>query len=1039
MSSSRSGVKYGKHKGLKKPKKSDSNFLQDFEKKKNDNVSTFEEIINQNEHTNRTLRHNKRHRLDKMCDSSKSIFSKSNTFESSSTGVKMLQLTLNKISDSVNSPLNINKTFHVSSSEDEINNTRSFFDLVDTSSKFTSHQIPQDSKMLQSDQPNNTKDLILNSGQSLDNTTNPFDDNPFSSSSDKYKDKSLLVRCKHTISPKEKYNKESLDYKKIDNNIQMSSNSQNSTPLKSKYFLNDWVNTPNSSNSNNPFQLNSPISKRDASINTNYSPLNGIAKSLTIPSLKLSILALKINTKVLWAVKHKNVRFYLIMNFMSRSIKVMSTNKMVFEYSTKNNEAILAFKSIFESPLSNKDPSNNQCDISGNNTPKPKKSNLEVSIGIIFDMKHEQTLRVVALGTFKSRLEKITKNIVRLSVLSSKEHDSIVNIIGKHPELNVTLSSDSEAEPIKSNNHEKSETSTEKVASVKQIEDSEFINKSDSAQAPDFELNDDNTLKNPIPLDSIDTNLDSDSDFEQNKLTRRDRKPETKLEDGDLILFRFPFTSTTSIHVSKQDYMRLKDGEFLNDTLIDFYLRFLTENLKKSNPDLENQVFIYSSFFYELYCKYSKQEKEKRFDSVRKWTSKNDILSKKYLFVPINKNYHWFLALVINPNRLIKKNIENSEGSNIEPNSVDDDLTNTSNDNRTDSVEILLKSDNTSESINDNELKYENKEYNSTSNPLEPTNSSFIDSNVVIEKNDKAFYNFGNCSDEISENKKIDTKEIISLSDLKNLIQQKGYENEQQSIEEVNFGENVKSHENSPTDQVEQERIQLDEIQRETNAIEISKKASKTVSTDEIHIELSENAPNAQKLANSSISTQNAEDEILDDIMIKKYWFRGSSEQSFKNSGKKITETSSHKKIISDSTEPDNFKNTKNYIDLDLKTWIVIFDSLGGRHRSVIENLNAYIRSMVSDITGLDADGIIQGIYAKVPRQSNYSDCGLYLLQYVEEFMKDPSVLEKLVNRVEMQRWFSLERMHKKRSELKNLCGVLTNKYKESTLTQKDE
>lgn len=30
----------------------------------------------------------------------------------------------------------------------------------------------------------------------------------------------------------------------------------------------------------------------------------------------------------------------------------------------------------------------------------------------------------------------------------------------------------------------------------------------------------------------------------------------------------------------------------------------------------------------------------------------------------------------------------------------------------------------------------------------------------------------------------------------------------------------------------------------------------------------------------------------------------------------------------------------------------------------------------------------LRGVYAKVPLQDNYSDCGLYVLQYAESFFK---------------------------------------------------
>uniref|UniRef100_A0A667Z3P7 Si:dkey-100n23.3 n=1 Tax=Myripristis murdjan TaxID=586833 RepID=A0A667Z3P7_9TELE len=57
--------------------------------------------------------------------------------------------------------------------------------------------------------------------------------------------------------------------------------------------------------------------------------------------------------------------------------------------------------------------------------------------------------------------------------------------------------------------------------------------------------------------------------------------------------------------------------------------------------------------------------------------------------------------------------------------------------------------------------------------------------------------------------------------------------------------------------------------------------------------------------------------------------------------------------------------------------------------------------------------------HCRVPLQDNSSDCGLYLLQYVESFLKDPVVHFDLPLRLE--RWFPRQQVRRKRDEIRDL------------------
>jgi sentrin-specific protease 7 len=81
------------------------------------------------------------------------------------------------------------------------------------------------------------------------------------------------------------------------------------------------------------------------------------------------------------------------------------------------------------------------------------------------------------------------------------------------------------------------------------------------------------------------------------------------------------------------------------------------------------------------------------------------------------------------------------------------------------------------------------------------------------------------------------------------------------------------------------------------------------------------------------------------------------------------------------------------------KPTIITLDSFGVGHPGQVSTLKKYVEAEALDKRGMNAAAAsIQGMTATgMPVQSNYCDCGLYLVGYVEEFAKDP---EGFVNKV---------------------------------------
>ncbi|XP_073711808.1 sentrin-specific protease 6 isoform X2 [Misgurnus anguillicaudatus] len=120
------------------------------------------------------------------------------------------------------------------------------------------------------------------------------------------------------------------------------------------------------------------------------------------------------------------------------------------------------------------------------------------------------------------------------------------------------------------------------------------------------------------------------------------------------------------ISVTNEDLHCLNDGEFLNDVIIDFYLKYLfLEKLKKEDAARSH---VFSSFFYKRLNQRERRSapdtsnlpiQKRKHNRVKTWTRHVDLFQKDFIFVPINESAHWYLAIICFPGL---------DGVHIEPN-----------------------------------------------------------------------------------------------------------------------------------------------------------------------------------------------------------------------------------------------------------------------------------------------------------------------------------------------------------------------------------
>ncbi|KAL8828943.1 MAG: hypothetical protein Q9170_006384 [Blastenia crenularia] len=100
--------------------------------------------------------------------------------------------------------------------------------------------------------------------------------------------------------------------------------------------------------------------------------------------------------------------------------------------------------------------------------------------------------------------------------------------------------------------------------------------------------------------------------------------------------------------VEWDDLERLDEGEFLNDNLIAFYLRYLESRAEKRDPTISKKVYMFNTFFYERLTSSNPGHKGINYDAVRKWTRGIDLFTYDFVVVPVHESIHWYVAIICN-------------------------------------------------------------------------------------------------------------------------------------------------------------------------------------------------------------------------------------------------------------------------------------------------------------------------------------------------------------------------------------------------------
>lgn len=104
--------------------------------------------------------------------------------------------------------------------------------------------------------------------------------------------------------------------------------------------------------------------------------------------------------------------------------------------------------------------------------------------------------------------------------------------------------------------------------------------------------------------------------------------------------------------------MCLAVDQYLNDVIIDFYLKYLLCELL--NDEERERTHVFSTFFYKRLTTMNTNRRnvdkdlkltasQKRHARVKNWTKGVNLFEKDFIIIPINEQSHWFLAIICFP------------------------------------------------------------------------------------------------------------------------------------------------------------------------------------------------------------------------------------------------------------------------------------------------------------------------------------------------------------------------------------------------------
>ncbi|KAG2155898.1 uncharacterized protein EDB93DRAFT_1128735 [Suillus bovinus] len=433
------------------------------------------------------------------------------------------------------------------------------------------------------------------------------------------------------------------------------------------------------------------------------------------------------------------------------------------------------------------------------------------------------------------------------------------------------------------------------------------------------------------------------------------------------------------------DLNRLRPHEFLNDTLIEFGLKLWLADLKEQNPDFAEQIHVFSSFFYKKLN--NKKSLDEGYQSVKKWTSRVNIFSKKYIIVPINENLHWYLAIIYEPEHTLLPPLPQKEPS----------LSQRAKLRRKTATEpdVIPMTEPEAAPSDDLPTSGARSEPDAEAASLHATCAS---TPSVTQDEDM---------DDISP---VDFTQSCSISNLlppillrassTNSVSTQGRSASVGKVSGRSVSVEAQVDLVLPTSSPRLEPMDVDvtviDIDTIPEGTEPKDNLSSSNASTSIQVSEPPSAPSSKPPSRmTGISTAH---------------FYGASAKS--KGKQKAVEPA----VVTDSEEEDELNEDEKHerevdamLDVQpsfatqtsndpLNTWIFTLDSLGSRHPQAQKVLRHWLKAEAKDKQQLDEVRLAEVKLAQVPSQPNFADCGVYLLHFAKTFLSNPVYYFNLIH-----------------------------------------
>ncbi|XP_035687035.1 sentrin-specific protease 6-like isoform X1 [Branchiostoma floridae] len=544
-----------------------------------------------------------------------------------------------------------------------------------------------------------------------------------------------------------------------------------------------------------------------------------------------------------------------------------------------------------------------------------------------------------------------------------------------------------------------------------------------------------------------------------------------------------PPPASGGITVTTEDLWCLRDGEFLNDVIIDFYLKYLM-NTVLSEED-RKRTHIFSSFFYKRLMQrdHVRTRSEdnmhstpihRRHSRVKTWTRHVDLFSKDFVIVPINEHAHWYLAVVCfpgldkedphptfvprltrpptpdldpptrpstpasNPEQTTQQSTEES-GSSAQQSSQDTAEV-------TSEQRSQVKGHDTALASSQSSVRSSEGQEDDDSSSSQGSITKGIQTEPLTREQIEAAF-----ASQIVEEERIasrqsprkcyETMEKVSLNPRRS--PRKCADAASSSLDSTSQSsqQSSPSKRNSPRKKSEESLNQdsrhfIDEVKHSViqsatsprkklkfpDAEQDRKGDEEKMDVDQDQEELSEEGKNSMETDERRAEAMQGEPMETEDRVGRE------------TPASAIDTTRSQDQSMMDDSASDQSASAMS--DQSLPTMsirrrpcILLFDSLRGPRRAhVMKNLKEYL-TVEWEVRKKDQPkrefNNMKGANPKVPQQTNYSDCGVFLLQYVETFFSNP-IQDYSFPLSGLEHWFSRQRVKRKRWELQGLIQQLT-------------